>query len=143
MTVADAAGTPADDTDSSSAAFWEGMAEGRLVVSRCRSCGSRLFPAIATCARCGSADLEAEQAGGEGTIYSWATVHMALAAEFADEVPYTIVAVDLAEGGRMFGRLLAQGAAPVIAAGARVRFESYEVAGRALPGFRMTGLGTP
>ena len=128
--------------DRGSAPFWAGIAAGRLIVSRCRACGRHLFPPIATCVHCGSGDVEAVEASGEGTIYSWATVHMALAAEFADEVPYTIVAVDLAEGGRMFGRLLAQDAAPVIAAGARVRFEAYEVAGRALPGFRMTGLGT-
>jgi uncharacterized OB-fold protein len=123
------------ESDGGGLPFWDGLKEGRLVVSRCRACGRRSFPPIATCPHCGAAEVEAADAAGGGAIYSWATVHMPLAAEFASQAPYTIVVVDLDEGARVFGRLL--GSAAGLAAGAPVRFEPYRDGGRSLPGFRL------
>jgi hypothetical protein len=48
-------------------------------------------------------------------------------------VPYTILAVDLNEGARLFGRLCD---ADVVAAGDVVESCFYSVAGRTLVGFR-------
>jgi hypothetical protein len=44
-------------------------------------------------------------ASGAGTVYSWIGVQRALTPEFESEVPYTIAAVELTEGGRVFARL--------------------------------------
>ena len=38
---------------------------------------------------------------GEGTIYSFSTVYRPPSAEFKDDVPYTVVLVELSEGPRM------------------------------------------
>jgi uncharacterized OB-fold protein len=38
-------------------------------------------------------------------VYSWITVHRALDAARADDLPYTIAAVELAEGCRVFARV--------------------------------------
>jgi uncharacterized OB-fold protein len=124
------------EIDADSRAFWDGVARGRLVVSRCRACGHQLFPPIASCANCGSRELEPLEVSGDGEIYSWATVHLPLSPEFADEVPYTVVVVQLSGGGRLFGRLLDHDSASPVA-GAGVQFETYWVDGRALPGFRI------
>jgi hypothetical protein len=126
------------ETDADSAPFWEGLAAGRLVVSRCRACGRQLFPPIGTCSRCGSASVVSEEAAGEGTVYSWATVHMPLASDFVEQVPYTVVVVELDEGARVFGRLLGEDAAG-LCAGASVRFEPAVIGGRPVPGFRLAG----
>lgn len=124
------------EIDSDSRAFWDGVARGRLVVSHCRACGHQLFPPIASCANCGSRELEPLEVSGDGEIYSWARVHLPLSDAFVDDVPYTVVVVDISGGGRLFGRLLDdEQVTPV--AGAAVRYETYWVGGRALPGFRL------
>lgn len=38
-------------------------------------------------------------------MYSWIVVHRAFDPAFQGEVPYTLASVDLAEGGRVVGRL--------------------------------------
>jgi uncharacterized OB-fold protein len=129
------------EIDSDSSAFWDGVARGKLVVSSCRACGRQLFPPIASCANCGSRELEPLEVSGEGEIYSWATVHLPLADAFAGEVPYTVVVVELPGGGRIFGRLLDDGRVTPVA-GAPVQFETYWVDGRALPGFRMASVAS-
>jgi uncharacterized protein len=126
------------DSDGSGLEFWRGLADGRLVLSLCRTCGRRRFPPIATCSHCGSSAVVSAEAAGGGTVYSWATIHMALALEFASQTPYTVVVVDLDEGARVFGRLLGDPGGDL--AGAAVRFEPYEDRGRALPGFRLAAV---
>jgi len=43
---------------------------------------------------------------GEGTIYSFSTVYRPPSAEFKDDVPYTVVLVELSEGPRMLSTLV-------------------------------------
>jgi uncharacterized OB-fold protein len=59
-------------------------------------------------------------------------IHRALHPAFAGDVPYTVAAVDLDEGARVFGRLL-EGEAE---AGAAVEAVVYRVEQQALLGFR-------
>jgi uncharacterized protein len=77
--------------------------------------------------------MELADASGRGKIYSWVTVHRALDPVFADDVPYTIVAVDLTEGPRMFGRLCGENSVPK--AELEVIARVYEVRGQRLVGF--------
>jgi hypothetical protein len=65
-------------------------------------------------------------------VYSWVTVHRALDPVFGDDVPYTVLAVDLDEGPRIFGRLCGN-ASPE--AGQRVLAVIYAVEGQPLVGF--------
>ena len=135
MSVPERADPRPPESDGSGLEFWQGLSDGRLVLSLCRTCGQRRFPPIESCSHCGSQAVVAADAGGGGTVYSWATVHMPLAPEFASQAPYTVVVVDLDEGARVFGRLLGEPGGDL--AGAAVRFEPYEDHGRALPGFRL------
>jgi uncharacterized OB-fold protein len=70
---------------------------------------------------------------GRGLLYSWVVVRIALDPEFEPDVPYTVVAVDLEEGGRMLGRLL--GSAE-LEPGQQMTFEVFSRDGVRLPGFR-------
>lgn len=77
--------------------------------------------------------MQLVDASGQGTVYSWVTVHRALDPAFADDVPYTIVAIDLVEGPRMFGRFC--GDVGLVVAGLDVLARVYEVQGQRLVGF--------
>lgn len=126
----------APEPDADSAWFWQALADDVLLVPECRTCRRRFFPPIASCPHCAGTDLERVRPSGHGSVYSWATVHVALDPAFAGDVPYTILAVDLDGGGRMMGRLLdADGTA--VHAGAAVRFEPYRVGEVVLPGFQL------
>jgi len=127
--------TPAVARDADSAWWWDALERDRLLLPRCGACGRCFFPPISSCPHCGAPDPEQVEASGRGTVYSWVVVHIALDPEFADDVPYAIVAVDLEEGARMFGRLLGDGAP---SAGAAVRFAPFRRGGTSLPGFELS-----
>ena len=126
-------------TDVASAGFWSALAEGRLVIPRCDTCGRHSFPPMPSCPLCGSRHVSPDEVSGEGTIYSWATVHIALSPAFEADVPYTVLVVDLCEGGRLIGRFLDGDAQPQ--AGASVRIQPYRVGEIVLPGFRLRNGG--
>lgn len=88
-----------------SAAYWTGARRNRLVLQRCGDCGRvRHYPQL-LCPVCHSFAVEHVTATGRGTVHSWTVSHHAFAPEFRDEVPYTLVTVDMEEGVRVLGRL--------------------------------------
>jgi uncharacterized OB-fold protein len=128
-------GVIAPDVDVDSAWWWEALAGGRLLLPRCDDCAACFFPPLESCPRCGGRDLSRVESSGRGTVYSWVVVHVALDPAFAGDVPYTVVAVDLEEGPRLFGRW--HGGEP--RAGVPVRAVVGNVAGTPVLGFT-TGL---
>jgi uncharacterized OB-fold protein len=119
--------------DADSAWWWEGVEQHRLLLPRCEGCNRCFFPPQSTCPHCGSDAWQTIEASGDATVYSWIVIHIPLHPAFVDDVPYTIIAAELSEGVRLFGRL--QDAATV-EAGDDVTACFYEVAGRTLVGFR-------
>lgn len=98
-------GKPVPHPDPLSQPYWDGAAEGKLRLQRCRACGKfRHYPQL-VCEHCYSLDVEWVEASGLGTVHSWTVAHHAFLAEFKADVPYTLVIVDLAEGPRAMGRL--------------------------------------
>lgn len=120
--------------DADSEPWWRALAERRLLLPRCRDCGRSWFPPTPGCPECGSPSVELVEASGRGRVYSWVVINRALSPAFAGDAPYTILAVDLEEGARVFGRLVGEGA---VAGGSPVRADFYEVEGRTLLGFRL------
>jgi uncharacterized OB-fold protein len=125
----------APEIDADSARFWEALERDELLVPLCGSCGRRFFPPMPSCPHCGARNVTLEPATGRGRVYSWVTVHMALDATFGDDVPYTIVAVELDEGARMIGRLVGDGGP--LASDVPLELAPYRVDGQVLPGFRV------
>jgi uncharacterized protein len=105
MKAASVGGVIRPEVDADSAWWWEALAAGRLLLPRCERCATCFFPPMATCPHCGSTALTRLEATGRGMVYSWVVVHIALDPAFAGDVPYTVVAADLEEGPRLFGRL--------------------------------------
>lgn len=92
---------PASDL---SAPYWAAAAEGRLVLQTCGACGAvRHYPRL-LCDKCYSNEVRWTPASGEGKVHSWTVAHHTFHPAFAQELPYTLVTVDLVEGPRALGR---------------------------------------
>ncbi|HZP41494.1 MAG TPA: Zn-ribbon domain-containing OB-fold protein [Candidatus Binatia bacterium] len=88
------------------APFWEAARRHVLVVQRCRGCGALRFPARELCSRCLSRESEWTPVSGRGAVFSWAVMHQVYHPGFADAVPYAVVVVELAEGGRLLSNVV-------------------------------------
>jgi uncharacterized OB-fold protein len=110
--------------------WWQDMASGVLRIPRCRSCIERFFPPQPLCPHCGSRDWAPEEVDGYGRVYSWIVTHRAFSPEFASDIPYAIVAVDLIDGGRMIGRF--RGATDDLRDKLPVRAEVHHIDGTGL-----------
>src|SRR6476660_7137952 len=84
--------------------YWDAAADGRLVLQQCGACGKvRHYPRL-ICDACYSDAVTWKEATGRGRVHSWTVAHHAFHAAFKDELPYTLVTVDLDEGVRALGR---------------------------------------
>ena len=83
------------------APYWQAAREGRLVVQECQSCGQLSHPPLPACPRCHRTDLGWRQASGTGTVYTCTVVRHPTHFAFADQIPYVIALVELAEGPRL------------------------------------------
>jgi uncharacterized OB-fold protein len=86
--------------------FWEGCRRHRLLIQRCRACGSAQHYPRGVCATCWSEDLEWQESSGRGQIYTFTVAHRAQARGFKDEVPYVIAYVELDEGVQVLTNLV-------------------------------------
>lgn len=75
--------------------YWQGAAQGKLMLPRCRGCGRMNWPPRAICLECRASDFTWEQHRPSGTLFSWTVVGRATAPGYVD-VPYTvgIIALD-------------------------------------------------
>lgn len=98
-------GKPVPHPDHKSEPYWDGAADGKQRLQRCLACGKfRNYPQL-VCPDCYSLDVEWVEASGYGKVHSWTVAHHAFLPAFRDDVPYTLVIVDLREGPRTMGRL--------------------------------------
>ncbi len=94
--------------DGLDAPYWEAISQEKLVLQRCKDCGTYQWGPEWTCHACCSENLEFVEVAPVGRIYSyervWHPVHPAL----AEQGPYIIVLVEFPEhnGARMVGNLL-------------------------------------
>ena len=96
---------PLPALDDDSAPYWEGMNEHELRFQRCTACSHVTYLPGPMCTACQSFDLEWFASGGRGTVYSWTVVqHMG---HPAFEPPYAVLLVEMEEGPRVLGQLVA------------------------------------
>lgn len=60
------------ERDDDSADFYDGTADGTLLLRRCVHCGQVSAPAVTQCPHCDSTELDWAPAAGTGTLISWA-----------------------------------------------------------------------
>jgi uncharacterized OB-fold protein len=85
--------------------FWDAARDGRLLVQRCESCGSKSFPPRAICRVCRSRETSFIEIESVGHVYSFTVNHQRWLPEL--EVPFAIVLVEFVDhpGVRIAGRL--------------------------------------
>jgi uncharacterized OB-fold protein len=86
--------------------YWDGLQAGQLRVQRCGACGTLRHYPRPMCPACHSLEVDWLTLAGRGTVHSWTRPHQSALPGFADQVPFTLVTVDMAEGVRVLGRLL-------------------------------------
>ncbi|MFC7097506.1 Zn-ribbon domain-containing OB-fold protein [Halobaculum marinum] len=84
--------------------FFDALADGDLLGGVCADCGQVLLPPRPACYACGSRDVDVEPQSPVGAVFSYTAVHTPPPA-FAADAPYTIAVVELADGGRLLGRV--------------------------------------
>lgn len=102
--------------------FWDAAAEGRLVLPKCRRCGTVIWYPRHLCSNCGSTEVDWIEASGRGTVYSFTVVHNGEQA-FAAAAPYVIAYVELDEGPRVLTNLLGPAAGWAVGAAVRAVFD--------------------
>lgn len=72
---------------------------------KCKTCGAVTCPPMMVCGECASTDLEILQLSGNGKIVTFTNSYIAAEGR-ENEVPYTIVLVELEEGPWIMGNLV-------------------------------------
>jgi uncharacterized OB-fold protein len=83
--------------DDLSRPFWDGVADHKLVIQRCRDCQTYVHPPYPECTSCRSSDLTFEPVSGRGIIFERVIVASPVVVGFEDDVPYACLFVELAE----------------------------------------------
>jgi uncharacterized OB-fold protein len=120
------------------APFWEGAANGKFLLQKCKSCGKvQFFPRVA-CVDC-FGELDWIEAKGTGKIHSFTLVRVPRNPAFKEETPIYYINVILDEGVIVESRLVGHSREKV-KTGDRVRvvFESTASAAIKLPCFELT-----
>jgi uncharacterized protein len=88
---------PVPVPDEASAPFFNAAARGELLLQRCRTCRTFMWPVRPRCVECFSGDVEWALASGRAELYSFAVVHQRYPG--FDE-PYLVATVETSEGVR-------------------------------------------
>jgi uncharacterized OB-fold protein len=96
-----------------------GLALGRLVLPRCRTCGQLSWPPRGLCGHCGSPAIDATTLTGTGHVYSVTVNHRGRGA-YDGVGPFALAYIELDEGVRIMSNVV--GCPPDdVAIGMRVR----------------------
>ncbi len=77
--------------------FWDGAANGQLVIQSCNACGHLQHAPEPVCSACLSFDLGSAAVSGKGTVYTYCIATQAFHPWFADRLPFVIAVVELDE----------------------------------------------
>jgi len=83
--------------------FIDHLQQGRVMGTRCRTCGIRYFPPRADCCKSLDSNMEWFEVEGAGTLQTYTTLSYAPTG-FGQDLPYAIAVVDFGSV-RVFGRL--------------------------------------
>ena len=89
--------------------FWEGAKDGKLVMQKCRDCGSWIFCPRPICVECNSDRLEWVQVSGRGKVFSFTIIREVVGQAlrgFAPDIPYVTAWIDLDEGPRFCSNII-------------------------------------
>ena len=127
-------GRPRPSLNQDVAFFWEGIAQGKLLVQRCDGCQTLRHPPGPGCSTCSSREWTAEEMTGRGEIYSYVRHYHPPIPPF--EAGHTVILVELDEGVRIISELVDAGPDIQIGQRVEVQFDAVEEA-LTLPRFHL------
>jgi uncharacterized OB-fold protein len=89
--------------------FWDGAKAGKLVMQKCKDCGSWIFCPRPICVECNSDKLEWVEVSGRGKVFSFTVIREVVGQAlrgFAPDIPYVTAWIDLEEGPRFCSNIV-------------------------------------
>lgn len=86
--------------------FWKAAAQHELRMQKCGACGHIRFPIGPVCTVCLSSETSWVPVGLTAKVLAHLVFHRGYSADWREEVPYSVLMVQLPEGPRMFLDLL-------------------------------------
>jgi len=83
--------------------FIDYLEQGKVMGTRCKSCGLMFFPPRADCYQCLSGDMEWFEVSGTGKLVTYSKLEYAPVG-FGDDLPYAIALLDYGDY-KVFGRI--------------------------------------
>jgi len=90
--------------DTKAAAFVDYLAQGKIMATKCKSCGTVYFPPKMDCPSCLNSDVEWVEAPTSGKLLTFSTVRYEPTG-FEGDAPYTIAVGQFGDGVRVFSRI--------------------------------------
>ncbi|HEY7168192.1 MAG TPA: Zn-ribbon domain-containing OB-fold protein [Candidatus Binatia bacterium] len=89
--------------------FWDGARAGKLMMQKCKDCGTWIFCPRPVCGDCASENLAWVQLSGKGKIFSFTVIREVVGQAlrgFAPDIPYITAWIDLDEGPRFCSNII-------------------------------------
>jgi uncharacterized OB-fold protein len=115
--------------------FWDACASRRLLLQRCGTTGKCWYPPAPNSPYAPRGPWEWSECSGRGTVLSWVVFHQKYFDGFADEIPYAVAMVRLAEGATVLTNI--QGDRGSIAVGSPVEVAFEDRGSDVVPVFRL------
>ena len=117
--------------------YWDALAEGKLMLPRCKGCGQWRWPAVWRCGDCGSWDHEWIEQPFAGDVFSWNRTHHRFQGTESLDLPYAALLVEIDGCGiRLQGLLEGDESGLKIGAPVTGRATTTQVGGAAIPAIR-------
>src|SRR5690554_5523132 len=89
--------SPPPAIDPETLPYWDGAAQGQLVLPYCLDCADYFWYPRGFCPRCSGSRLRWDQSSGTGEIYSWTIVRRSFGV-WKSHLPFSVAWVTLDEG---------------------------------------------
>jgi uncharacterized OB-fold protein len=86
--------------------FWAACREHRLQFQKCEACGHVRAPGSHLCPVCHARAAQWITSSGKGKIYTFVVYRVAYHPAFANDLPYVVAVVELAEGPRLLSNIV-------------------------------------
>jgi uncharacterized OB-fold protein len=93
---------PLPQLNRNSRPFWDAVRRNEFLLPKCEECGHRWFPPQPSCPNCLSFHVNWKPAKETGKIWSKCRFHHVYFKSFAEDIPYSVVTVQLDESGIFF-----------------------------------------
>lgn len=125
---------PLPNVTPETAAYWEGAADGHLLIRECQDCGLVYHYPRTLCPECFSEDVMWLESEGLGEVYSYSVAHT-MSGWPEGVLPLVVAYVELDEGPRLMTNVDAEPDAVDVGTRVSVRFEKTENSDMKIPVF--------